>query len=121
LGDKVNVGLNGDMTGNHPVVVPYPGVGTRQYGATQTGGAYVSNEWNANPTANGIVLFKASNNTLGATVTRITSSPAAGDNLGIECASCHDPHNKLAVDKFFLRGMLKGNDSTYICLKCHVK
>ncbi len=120
-GDKVNVGFGGNMSGNHPVVVPYPGVGTRQYGATQTGGAYVPAEWNADPAANGIVLFRASDNTLGATVTRVTNAPSAADNLGIECASCHDPHNKLSVDKFFLRGKLKGNDSNYICLKCHVK
>lgn len=121
IGDEVNVGWQGNMSGNHPVVVPYPGTGTHEYGSTKTGGAVVSSEWKADPTANGIVLFKASDSTSGAKVSRIISTPSAGDNLGIECASCHDPHNKLAVDQYFLRGKLTGNDTTYICLKCHTK
>ncbi len=118
------VGPAGSMNGNHPVVVPFPGVGTRQFAGATTGGGYVSNEWSADPTANGVVLFKASDNTLTASVSRVTSSPAAGDNLGIECASCHDPHNKLTQDIYFLRGKLTGNSggaNGYICLKCHVK
>lgn len=40
---------------------------------------------------------------------------------GIECSSCHDPHNKASVDEFFLRGELKGSTSAYICLKGHIK
>lgn len=118
------VGPAGSMNGNHPVVVPFPGVGTRNFGGTTTGGGYEPTEWSADPTANGIVLFKASDNTLAATVSRVTASPSAGDNLGIECASCHDPHNKLTQDIYFLRGKLTGNTSGasgYICLKCHVK
>ena len=119
--DKVNVGFGGNMSGNHPVVVPFPGTGTRQYGGTQTGGAVVASEWKADPTASGIVLFKASDATLGATVTRVIAAPNSGDNLGIECASCHDPHNKLTVAKYFLRGKMTGSDAQYICLKCHTK
>ena len=50
---------------------------------------------------------------------------AAGAQVGqtgIECSSCHDPHNGVQVlDEFFLRGTLTGNDTNYICLKCHVK
>lgn len=119
------VGSGGDMAGNHPVVVPFPGVGTKNFNGTSTGANAVSNEWVTDPTANGIVLFKASDGTAApASVSRVTASPGGTDNLGIECASCHDPHNKLSQDIYFLRGKLTGNSggaSGYICLKCHVK
>lgn len=114
----------GSMNTNHPVVVPYPGVGTRNYGTSTTGSGYAPTEWQADPTALGIVLFKATDNTSAASVSRITSTPSGADNLGIECASCHDPHNKLTQDIYFLRGKLTGNTSGasgYICLKCHIK
>ena len=119
------VGVGGDMAGNHPVVVPFPGVGSKNFNGTTTGVNAVTNEWVTDPTANGIVLFKASDGTAApASVSRITAGPSGADNLGIECASCHDPHNKLSQDIFFLRGSLTGNSggpSGYICLKCHVK
>ena len=49
---------------------------------------------------------------------------ATAGSTGIECSSCHDPHNKQAVDDLFLRGTLTGNTggpTGYICLKCHQK
>ena len=115
------VGVGGSMNGNHPVTVPYPGVGSRSYNNTTTGASYVSGEWQADPTSLGVVLYKASDSTTTASISRVTSSPGAGDNLGVECASCHDPHNKASVDDFFLRGTKDGNDTNYICLKCHIK
>lgn len=117
-GDKVNVGWAGNMSGNHPVVVPYPGAGTHTYfGGNRTGAAAVLQEWEPNPTANGIILFRDLGN---GGVARVTANPGSGDNLGIECASCHDPHNKLSQDKYFLRGKLSGTVD-YICTKCHRK
>jgi len=53
---------------------------------------------------------------------------ATASMTGIECSSCHDPHNGAGkvYDAYFLRGKLTGNVATdaatgYICLKCHVK
>lgn len=109
-----------NMNGNHPVVVPYPGAGTKNYAGGATGVGAVTAEWNTDPTAKGIVLFAASDNTLGASIRRVTGGPTGTQNLGIECASCHDPHNKLSQDIYFLRGKLTGT-TDYICTKCHVK
>jgi predicted CXXCH cytochrome family protein len=41
----------------------------------------------------------------------------------MECSSCHDPHNTpgKVLDVYLLRGTLTGNDTNYICLKCHAK
>ncbi|MFI5395947.1 MAG: cytochrome c3 family protein [Candidatus Binatia bacterium] len=115
------VGVGGSMNGNHPVVVPYPGVGSKHYAGGNSGTSIVTAEWQGDPTALGVVLYKASDNTLAASINRVTNSPVGADNLGVECASCHDPHNKLTVDAKFLRGMMTGNDTNYLCLKCHIK
>ena len=116
------VGSGGDMSGNHPVMIPFPLGGVAgTYNAITTGSSAGASGWQTDPTTNGIVLFQ---NTSGNNVTRVTAS-ASGTNLGIECASCHDPHNGSGVqDRYFLRGTLDGSTtgaSGYICLKCHSK
>jgi len=116
--DKFNVGLGGNMKGNHPVAMPYPfGGAGGTYNQITTGPNIISSEWVQDPQANGIRLFidtgtqKVAGGSVGAT--------------GIECSSCHDPHNKSTVkDHYFLRGTLTGNEGGadgYICLKCHIK
>jgi len=119
-GDSMNVGFGGAMGGNHPVAMPYPylGAANTYNGATTSskaigGYGFVPGEWQATPVGP-IRLF----NDDGAG--NITAGPVAS-KTGIECSTCHDPHNKASVDDLFLRGNMKGTDTTYICLKCHVK
>ena len=53
-----------------------------------------------------------------------TQSYKVATGQGVQCSSCHDPHNGSGVpatSDFFLRGNLTGNDTTYLCLKCHKK
>ncbi len=107
------------MNGNHPVAIPYPvGQVANTYNGKTTGGAIVGTEFVTDPTIGNIVLYKDTSGT----VTRVTTL-ASGTANGIECSSCHDPHNSAAVasNDFFLRGTLSGNTSAYICLKCHIK
>jgi Zn-finger protein len=117
-GDAANIGLGGDMAGNHPVAMPYPMSNARNtYNGVKTGAGFVSGEW-ASPPLGNIRIFQddGSGNIAAADLTTI-----AGTSYGIECSSCHDPHNKAAVDDIFLRGTLKGATTAYICLKCHIK
>ena len=106
----------GDMAGNHPVAHPFPfqGAGST-YNGTTSGSEVVASGWQPDPQLAGIRLFNddgAGNVSAGAVV----------GQTGIECSSCHDPHNGSQVlDVFFLRGTLTGNDANYICLKCHNK
>lgn len=111
-GDLFNVGFNGDMAGNHPVAMPYPfGNVTSTYNGVSTGAQVVLTEFKADPTSAGIRLF----NNAGA------ATPSNGD-AGLECSSCHDPHNGGTVmDDLFVRGHLGGSDADYICTKCHTK
>jgi len=106
----------GSLDGNHPVAIPYPfGNQASTYNGSATGAGANLNEWQADPQPNGIRLFTDE----GGGVIR---AGATTSQTGIECSSCHDPHNGVdAVDDLFLRGTIAGNDNNYICLKCHVK
>lgn len=111
--------LTGDLKGNHPVAVPYPvGQVANTYNTSTNGGGLVATDFVTDPTANKIVLYKQA----GDLITRVVSG-ASGTTNGIECSSCHDPHNKGGTDSddYFLRGQLTGSTTSYICLKCHIK
>ena len=118
--DTYNVGATdgdlGNMKGNHPVAVPYPYANAKNtYGGTTTGDGVLIAEFVANPAVNNIRLFNTSG---GSSV----QAGAVAGSTGIECSSCHDPHNGSTVeDDLFLRGKLAGNALPYICLKCHNK
>lgn len=113
--DPVNVGVGGNMAGNHPVVIPYPFQGTAStYNRVTSGAGFVASEWQADPAALNIRLFNDDgfgNITAGAVAAR----------TGIECSSCHDPHNRASTGEYFLRGTLTGRTVAYICVKCHAK
>jgi hypothetical protein len=95
--------------------MPYPFRQARStYNGVRTGTAIVLRDWQPDPTTLGIRLFQddgAGNVTAGPALTR----------TGIECSSCHDPHNRASVDDRFLRGQLGGVGTEYLCLKCHIK
>ena len=115
-------GAGGELKGNHPVAHPFPfnGAGSTYNGST-SGTMAVASGWVNDPGTLGIRLF-TDDGTGGITAGGTASM------TGIECSSCHDPHNGAGkvYDAYFLRGKLTGNVATdaatgYICLKCHVK
>jgi len=116
----VNVGATGgilsNMSGNHPVAFPYPYQQQKStYNDVTTGDNVIVSEFVTDPTVNKIRLF---NNPGG----NVVVAGAVPGKTGIECSSCHDPHNGPTVeDNFFIRGRLRGNTLPYICLKCHSK
>lgn len=107
--------VTGGMAGNHPVAMPYPYQNAANtYNTSKTGAGAVLADWQADPTTLNIRLFNDDG------TGNITAGPVAL-KTGMECSSCHDPHNKASVEDLFLRGKLGGSDTTYICLKCHKK
>lgn len=115
--DPMNVGLSGSMNGNHPVAMPYPlGSTPNLYNNTTTGANINFGEWQ-NPPMGKVKLYQDN----GGVIT-IADGTSAG-KAGIECTSCHDPHNKQTDDDWFLRGKVTGNTQSggYICLQCHIK
>jgi predicted CXXCH cytochrome family protein len=111
------VGANGSLGGNHPVAMPYPyGRMANTYNGITNGTHLVSREWVSDPTANNMRLY--SEDSAG----NVVDTPRPGA-AGIECSSCHDPHNKASKDRMFLRAKVDGStrESGYICLQCHDK
>jgi hypothetical protein len=115
-----SVGYRGDMSGVHPIGIPYPlenKVAT--YNGVTTGNETILAEFKANPHSPRNKAVKLYNDDGGGVI----SPGAISGASGVECSTCHDPHNKEAQDEFFLRGKLGGSSATdgYICTQCHVK
>jgi hypothetical protein len=116
-GDSMLVGAGGDLSGTHPVAIPYPLNGAPNvYNGSTTGARLATNDFVTDPTANNMRLYSDVGG--GQIVGKIQPG-----KTGIECSTCHDPHNKASRGDFFLRGSLVGSTqaSGYICLQCHVK
>jgi hypothetical protein len=115
-GDNVQIGTaSGNLQNNHPMAFPYPfGGAPSTYNGVTTGAGALASGWQPDPTSNGIRLFKQ----VGGLVTAGTAIGATG----IECSSCHDPHNNPSnvEDDPFLRGSTDVRDPNYICRKCHL-
>jgi len=112
-------GAAGNMAGNHPVAMPFPfGQNKSTYNGVTTGNGFVNTDWVADPTLSGSAHIRLFNDATGSVV-----AGAQPGNTGIECSSCHDPHNRQSVDDLFLRGKISGatQQDGYICLQCHIK
>jgi predicted CXXCH cytochrome family protein len=97
-------GDRADLSGNHPVGVPYSYAQTAStYNGITTGPDVRLAQWVPVPT--GVKIFGAGGG----------GAPVAGA-AGIECASCHDPHG--TGNAFFLRVTKVGSQ---LCLSCHIK
>ena len=107
----------GNLTGVHPVAIPYPLNGAPNvYNGSTSGARLATNDFVTDPTANNIRLYSDVGGG------QIVGKVKAGAT-GMECSSCHDVHNKAATDRFFLRGKLVGSTKAdgYICAQCHSK
>jgi len=127
-------GLNssGVFTGVHPTAMPYPWNGKPStYNGVTTGSNFIPSQW-ASPTTGNVRIWmeQTASTTTGLPSVIMgynpaASVPAAAAGLqgaaGIECSSCHDPHNKLSVDNYFLVGAMTGYGSGYLCTMCHIK
>ena len=93
-----------DLSGNHPVGVPYSfDQQSSTYNGITTGPDVRLAQWVARPS--GVKIFGAGGG----------GAPIAGA-AGIECASCHDPHGTPNV--YFLRVT---KSQSQLCLSCHIK
>jgi len=115
------VGASGNMSGTHPIAMPYPMGSASTYNNISTGSRIVLTEFQAAPEGTNGTKIKLYTDTTG-TGTNIIGGGTAG-KAGIECSSCHDVHNKASVEDLFLRGKIAGSQATdgYICLQCHIK
>lgn len=112
---NARIGQNsGDLTGNHPVAIPYPyNNSPSTYNGITTGSGVTMTDFIGNPVNVKLFTDVGGDFVQGAT---------AG-STGIECASCHDPHNKHTLDFHFLRDYYQSSTGSpsKLCLDCHNK
>lgn len=105
---------SGDMKGNHPVGIPFPYGGVANtYNGITTGANVDTTDYVPAPV--NVALFSDAG---GSSV----QGPTAGAT-GIECASCHDVHNKHVKEDPLLRDFftLSSGSPSQLCFDCHNK
>lgn len=123
------IGGSGNMGGNHPISIPYAGqtgynsidssVPSSEVGPSVLGGYYsvVTGASCLSPT--GICTSApASDGRNGAAVNLIPSVPGGTTNVGVECSSCHEPHNKFGYRAF---ARIDVENASGLCRSCHNK
>jgi len=140
---QYKIGAGGNLNGTHPVGMPYPNQVGATYNGVTTGTSVVLGEFQ--PLS---VAHQVTGSSLGGGLSSSSAAPVAsgggnqasliklyvddGQNIvagatagitGMECSTCHDPHNKQTVDDWLLRGQNQGSTQAggYICLQCHIK
>ena len=121
-------GATGNMGGNHPVSIPYAGQ-TGYNGiessvpAAWLGGAlggYFDVSTSGCVSTTGIcTTAPATDGRNGAAINLIPNTPGSNVNVGIECTTCHEPHNKYAPNSFFTR--VDFANASGLCRSCHNK
>jgi len=139
------VGGGGLLNGTHPVGMPYPDQVGAVYNNITIGTNVVLSEFQPLSTAHQITAASLGGGTAISTLApkakgggnqasliklytdtnglgSITGGATTGKS-GMECSTCHDPHNKQTVDDWLLRGQNQGSTQAggYICLQCHIK
>lgn len=121
------LGAGGNMGGNHPVSVPFAGQ-TGYNGlnssvpAALTGGAIggywgVSTAGCLSPT--GVcTTAPVSDGRDGSKINLVPNAAGGTTNLGIECSSCHEPHNQFGYSYF---ARVDVSNASGLCRSCHNK
>ena len=101
------VGGAGNMGGNHPVGIPYPG----------QSGTY--NGINTTVTSGGGTGYVAAAAITGSgtTTVKLFADATTPSVVGVECGSCHDVHNSQSLPSL----LWKSNAASALCLSCHQK
>lgn len=118
------VGAGGNMGGNHPISIPYAG---ETYGAVTSvvlADSSLGNYWSTTTTGcvsnSGVCTSApATDGRNGIAINLIPFTPGATTNLGVECVSCHEPHNKYDPNPYFTR--VNVNAASGLCRSCHNK
>jgi doubled CXXCH motif protein len=122
------VGTSGNMGGNHPISIPYAGqtaynsinssVSAAEVGPAVLGG-YFDVVTAGCTSATGICTSApATDGRQGAAINLIPAIPGGTTNVGVECTSCHEPHNKYGYHSF---ARVDVENASGLCRSCHNK
>ena len=120
-------GTVGAMGGNHPISIPYAGQ-TGYNGLNSLvpasllgdviGGYYSVSTAGCTSTTGVCTTAPLSDGRNGAAINLIPNTPGTTTNVGVECATCHEPHNRFGFD-FFTRVDIR--NASGLCRSCHNK
>jgi hypothetical protein len=121
------VGAGGSMGGAHPVSIPYAGQ-TAYNGITSSvpaawlggaaGGYYDVTTTGCLSTTGVCTTAPTSDGRNGAAINLIPNVPGGTTNVGVECTTCHEPHNKYGY-AWFMR--VDVENASGLCRSCHNK
>ena len=121
------VAPGGNLSGSHPVSIPY--AGEVQYNnidsallgkANNQPGTYWRVRISAAgcDNATGICTEAAGEDLAGSRIQLYPNVPGGNSNFGIECDTCHEPHNKYGLGLFM---RVEAQTSDALCRSCHLK
>ena len=121
------IGAGGNMGGNHPISIPYAGQ-TGYNGLNSAvpvawmggaiGGYFDATTAGCVSTTGVCTTAPATDGRDGTAINLIPNVAGGTTNVGVECASCHEPHNKYGFE-FFTRVDI--NNASGLCRSCHNK
>jgi predicted CXXCH cytochrome family protein len=101
------VGASGNLGGNHPVGIPYPGQAGQYNGISTTVTSGSGTGYVAAATITGSAT----------TTVKLFADATTPSVVGIECGSCHDVHNSQSLPAL----LWKDNAGSALCISCHQK
>lgn len=117
-GGRLDVALgaaNDDLTGNHPVSIPYAGEVTYRVGAGDVTSSATVGVGRYEATTN--VGCTSASGFCTAAGLAINLIPDAEGDLGVECTTCHNVHGGAAPVKL----LVVVNTGSALCISCHDK
>lgn len=122
------LGSGGSLGGNHPISIPYAGqtgynsvdsgVPATDVGPAVLGGYYDVVTAGCKSPTGVCTSAPATDGRDGAAVNLVPNAPGGLTNVGIECASCHEPHNKFGFAQFTRVDIANASG---LCRSCHNK
>ena len=101
------IGASGNLGGNHPVGIPYPGQSGAYNGISTTVTSGSGTGYVAAATLTGSAT----------TTVKLFADATTPTVVGVECGSCHDVHNSQSLPAL----LWKDNAGSALCLSCHQK
>ncbi len=117
------VGVGGNMGGNHPVSIPYAGqtygVASQALADNAIGNYYQVTNAGCVSTSGYCTTAPTNTETDGTRINLVPYTPGSTTQFGVECVTCHEPHNKYGPNPYFTR--VNVNAASGLCRSCHNK
>ena len=120
------IGVGGDMSGHHPVGIPYAGQGAyhesprSEVPALKVTGSPKGGYWDVKTSGcaspSGVCTQATGGSANGGAINLLPDVEGGNSNFGIECTTCHDPHD--TANGSFLRVNPQFDG---LCTSCHNK